>query len=297
VLTLVIVSAILSFDCNGDKSSCCASKFQVGFFFYFFFLYLVALGEGHTSHAFRHLVQTNLVKKKNLKSRSPKCLQLVALQDENSGLVLECGLLCISTAVAFVVFFVETFIYSLKIGEGETPFTRTAQKFRDQDGQQKNQTTPDSFFCLRLFPTSWFLLQHCRAKLASLMLFIPIYHQNLVPVAKCVSGIFSGITMLRGIGIEIFYGCSCPCGVERRLKLVKDAGLIDLSMETCLLFGLANGLQVGSPEFFYDEILNALRGMAMALYASILGLGASWAAFHFLTEILEQCKWKKLVLR
>ncbi|CAN6459605.1 unnamed protein product [Victoria cruziana] len=97
----------------------------------------------------------------------------------------------------------------------------------------------------------------------SIVFFIPIYDRVLIPVARGVSGVPSGITMLQRIGTGMFLSIISivvAALVElKRLNVAKDADVFTM---------------VGLQEFFYDQMPDGLRSMGMALYLSVFGVGS-----------------------
>ncbi|XP_020572723.1 LOW QUALITY PROTEIN: uncharacterized protein LOC110019420 [Phalaenopsis equestris] len=129
----------------------------------------------------------------------------------------------------------------------------------------------------------------------TIVAFIPIYDQILVPVSRKFSSIPTGITQLQRIGIGMFFSVISmvlAALVEiKRLKTAKDHGLIDLPKMTIpmslwwlvpqyLLYGITEVfVTVGLQEFFYDQVPNALRSLGLALYMTIFGIGNFISSF------------------
>ncbi|XP_047306492.1 protein NRT1/ PTR FAMILY 5.10-like [Impatiens glandulifera] len=123
----------------------------------------------------------------------------------------------------------------------------------------------------------------------SIVIFLPIYDQIFVPKTRAITGIPSGITMLKRIGFGIFLSIvsmSIAAIVERkRLITAFHYGLIDKPKETVpisiwwlvpqyILFGIsAVFTMVGLQEFFYDQVPPELKSVGLAIYLSILGVG------------------------
>ncbi|KAF3775325.1 NRT1-PTR FAMILY 5-10 protein [Nymphaea thermarum] len=136
----------------------------------------------------------------------------------------------------------------------------------------------------------------------SVVLFIPIYDQVLVPIARSFTGVPSGITLLQRIGTGLFFSILSmvvAALVElKRVNVAKDSGLIDFPAVTLpisiwwllpqyILFGVSEAFtMVGLQEFFYDQMPNTLRSMGIALYLSIFGVGSFLSGF--LISLIEK---------
>ncbi|XP_045827642.1 protein NRT1/ PTR FAMILY 5.10-like [Trifolium pratense] len=129
----------------------------------------------------------------------------------------------------------------------------------------------------------------------AIVLISPVYDRIFVPVARSLTGIPSGITMLQRIGTGIFlsiFTVIVAALVEiKRLKTAQEYELVDdpnaiVPMSICwlvpqyFLFGISEVFtMVGLQEFFYDQVPNELRSMGLALYLSIVGVGSFLSGF------------------
>ncbi|XP_077241403.1 protein NRT1/ PTR FAMILY 5.10-like [Tasmannia lanceolata] len=136
----------------------------------------------------------------------------------------------------------------------------------------------------------------------SIVILIPIYDRVLIPIARRVTKIPSGITMLQRIGIGMFLSVVSMAVAaiveEQRLVVARDSGLVDMPSETVpmsvwwlvpqyVLFGAADVFtMVGLQEFFYDQVPDELRSVGMSLYLSIFGIGSFLSSF--LISIIEK---------
>ncbi|XP_026410274.1 protein NRT1/ PTR FAMILY 5.10-like [Papaver somniferum] len=129
----------------------------------------------------------------------------------------------------------------------------------------------------------------------SIIIFIPIYDRNFVPLSRVLTQKESGITMLHRIGCGIFLSTMAMVLAalveKKRLQTALDFGLIDKPNEIILisfwwlvpqyiLFGIAEVFaMVGLQEFFYDQVPDDLRSMGLSLYLSIFGIGDFLSGF------------------
>ncbi|XP_060673636.1 protein NRT1/ PTR FAMILY 5.10-like [Ziziphus jujuba] len=129
----------------------------------------------------------------------------------------------------------------------------------------------------------------------TIVLVIPIYDRVFVPVARCVTGKPSGITMLQRIGTGMFLSAISMVVAAiiemKRLKTAQEYNLVDIPSATVpmsvwwlvpqyLLFGVSDVFtMVGLQEFFYDQVPNELRSIGLALYLSIFGVGSFLSSF------------------
>ena len=115
----------------------------------------------------------------------------------------------------------------------------------------------------------------------TIILFIPIYDRNFVPIARALTGKPSGITMLQRSGIGFFLCIVSMVIAEvvetKWLETAKEYGLVDMPnatvpMKVCwlipqyILYGIADVFaMVGLQEFFYYQIPNELRRVGLSL--------------------------------
>ncbi|XP_066367047.1 protein NRT1/ PTR FAMILY 5.10-like [Miscanthus floridulus] len=137
---------------------------------------------------------------------------------------------------------------------------------------------------------------------ASIVTCIVLYDRFLVPVARGVTGVASGITMLQRIGTGIALSLVTlvvAAVVEmKRLRVARDAGgglvVVDVDgsgtsavpmslwwiVPQYVLLGAADVFtMVGMQEFFYDQVPGALKSLGLALYLSVLGVGSFISSF------------------
>ncbi|XP_060197923.1 protein NRT1/ PTR FAMILY 5.10-like [Lycium barbarum] len=129
----------------------------------------------------------------------------------------------------------------------------------------------------------------------SVIIFIPIYEQILVPITRTLTGTACGITKLQGVGSGIFLSVltmAIAALVEmKRLEIAREYGLVDVPNATVpmtiwwlvpqyLLFGITEVFtMVGLQEFFYDQVPREFRSIGLSLYLSIFGVGSFLSSF------------------
>ncbi|KAF6996043.1 hypothetical protein CFC21_012443 [Triticum aestivum] len=129
----------------------------------------------------------------------------------------------------------------------------------------------------------------------SVITCIVLYDRVLVPVARRITGVASGITMLQRIGTGMALALSALVAAAlvemRRLGAARDAGVVDQPGEVVpmslwwivpqyVLLGAADVFaMVGMQEFFYDQMPVELKSLGLALYLSVLGVGSFISSF------------------
>ncbi|GFP81382.1 protein nrt1/ ptr family 5.10, partial [Phtheirospermum japonicum] len=136
----------------------------------------------------------------------------------------------------------------------------------------------------------------------SIIVFIPIYDRILVPTARSITKIPSGITMLQRIGTGVFLSFTsmviAALVESQRLATAVKYGLVDEPNVTVpmsvwwlapqyLLVGVSDVFtMVGLQEFFYDQVPVELKSIGLALYLCIFGIGSFLSSF--LISIIEK---------
>ncbi|RVW74261.1 Protein NRT1/ PTR family 5.4 [Vitis vinifera] len=121
------------------------------------------------------------------------------------------------------------------------------------------------------------------------IVFIPLYDRVLVPIARKVTGLPSGMTTLQRMGIGLFlstFSMVAAALVEaKRISIARDHGIMDSpkSIVPMRVFWLlpqyiitgvgAVFFVVGMQQLFYDQIPDELRSMGAAASNSTLGVG------------------------
>uniref|UniRef100_A0A0E0IVA3 Major facilitator superfamily (MFS) profile domain-containing protein n=1 Tax=Oryza nivara TaxID=4536 RepID=A0A0E0IVA3_ORYNI len=120
---------------------------------------------------------------------------------------------------------------------------------------------------------------------------LPVYDRMVVPLARRVTGGGGGgITMLQRIGAGMATACLAMVVAalveERRLRVARDAGLVDRPDATVpmgvwwlvpqhVLVGVAEVLAViGLEEFFYDQVAGELHSVGLAVSQGVMGVGS-----------------------
>eukprot|EP01018_Ginkgo_biloba_P001010 Gb_27115 [translate_table: standard] len=121
-------------------------------------------------------------------------------------------------------------------------------------------------------------------------LFLPLYDRVLVPLARTFTGNERGITILQRIGVGMFIsivGMVVAALVDgERLQTARINGLLDKPHATIpltvfwltpqyILTGIADGFAlVGLREYFYSEVPDTMRNLAVAISMSVVGVGS-----------------------
>ncbi|KAL5231654.1 hypothetical protein ABZP36_030430 [Zizania latifolia] len=129
----------------------------------------------------------------------------------------------------------------------------------------------------------------------SIVTCVLLYDRVLVPVARRITGVATGITMLQRIGAGIalsLVALVVAALVEmKRLSAARDAGLVDKPgavvpmslwwiVPQYVLLGAADVFaMVGMQEFFYDQVPGALKTFGLAFSLSVLGVGSFLSSF------------------
>ncbi|XP_077245751.1 protein NRT1/ PTR FAMILY 5.4-like [Tasmannia lanceolata] len=116
---------------------------------------------------------------------------------------------------------------------------------------------------------------------------VPIYDRILIPAARRITGIPSGLTTLQRIGIGMFLSVISMVVAalveKQRLKIARQIGPTDLTVRMSvwwllpqyIIFGAADVFAiVGLQELFYDQMPDGLRSVGSAAYLSILSMGS-----------------------
>ncbi|KAJ7287881.1 hypothetical protein O6H91_04G140400 [Diphasiastrum complanatum] len=123
-----------------------------------------------------------------------------------------------------------------------------------------------------------------------ILVFLPMYDRFLVPFLRRFSRNARGISLLQRLGIGLFFSLTSMVAAalteSKRLKVARQHGLLDKPFSKLpmsifqlspqyALFGFADVFFiVGLQEFFYDQMPDTMRSMALALYLSTIGVGS-----------------------
>ncbi|KAK9283125.1 hypothetical protein L1049_011356 [Liquidambar formosana] len=123
-----------------------------------------------------------------------------------------------------------------------------------------------------------------------ILITVPIYDRILVPIARNITGLPSGITMLQRMGIGMFLSILTmvvAALVEaHRVSIAKAHGLINSPKATVpmgvwwllpqyMLSGVSDVFTIiGMQELFYDQMPEKMRSMGAAAYVSTIGGGS-----------------------
>ncbi|XP_058091260.1 protein NRT1/ PTR FAMILY 5.10-like [Magnolia sinica] len=162
---------------------------------------------------------------------------------------------------------------------------------------------PGTFFTKQCSTTNRKIFSSFEVSPASLVVFInltaiafvPVYDGILVPIARRLTGIPSGITMLQRIGIGMLFSVTSmvvAALVEmRRLGIAREYAPFDHPNATIpmsfwwllpqyIICGLADLFTVvGLQEFFYDQMPHGMRSIGAAAFLSIFGIGNFLSSF------------------
>jgi peptide/histidine transporter 3/4 len=171
-------------------------------------------------------------------------------------------------------------VYGVVFAQPPTLFTKQGATLDRRVGSSSFQVPPAALQC---FMTT------------SMITCVVLYDRILVPVARKVSGIASGITMLQrigaGMGLAAVAFVVAALVEMRRLSVARDAGVVDQPdavvpmslwwiVPQYLLLGAADVFtMVGMQEFFYDQMPSALKSLGLGLYLSVIGVGSFISSF------------------
>ncbi|CAM0955383.1 unnamed protein product [Alopecurus aequalis] len=171
-------------------------------------------------------------------------------------------------------------LYGVVFAQPPTLFTKQAATLDRRVGSSSFQVPPAALQC--------FLG-------VSVIACVVLYDRVLVPVARRLTGMASGITMLQRIGTGMALALAAlvvAALVEmRRLSAARDAGVVDQPdafvpmslwwiVPQYVLLGAADVFtMVGMQEFFYDQMPGELKSLGLALYLSVLGVGSFISSF------------------
>ncbi|KAM0864457.1 hypothetical protein ACQ4PT_043910 [Festuca glaucescens] len=171
-------------------------------------------------------------------------------------------------------------LYGVVFAQSPTLFTKQAATLDRRVGSSLFQIPPAAMQC--------FLG-------VSIIICVVLYDRVLVPVARRITGVASGITMLQRIGTGMALALAALVVATlmemRRLRAARDAGVVDVPeavvpmslwwmVPQYVLLGAADVFTlVGMQEFFYDQMPGELKSLGLALYLSVLGVGSFISSF------------------
>ncbi|KAM0864454.1 hypothetical protein ACQ4PT_043908 [Festuca glaucescens] len=171
-------------------------------------------------------------------------------------------------------------LYGVVFAQPSTLFTKQAATLDRSLGSSSLQVPPAALQCFTG---------------VSIITCIVMYDLVLVPVARKITGVASGFTMLQRIGTGITLSLAAllvAALVEmRRLSAARDAGVGDQPnavvpmslwwiVPQYVLLGAADVFtMVGMQEFFYDQMPGQLKSLGLAFYLSVFGVGSFISSF------------------
>ncbi|GAV75265.1 PTR2 domain-containing protein [Cephalotus follicularis] len=124
----------------------------------------------------------------------------------------------------------------------------------------------------------------------TILITVPIYDRIFVPMARKITGLPSGISILQRIGIGLFVSIfeMVVAGLveAKRVSIARDRGLMDMPKATVpmslwwllpqyILSGIGDVFTIiGLQELFYDQMPESMRSLGAAAYISIVGVGS-----------------------
>jgi peptide/histidine transporter 3/4 len=211
------------------------------------------------------------------RKRSPESVSLIEHSEtaKNDVIVEE-----VRSMARLIPIWVTCLLYGVVFAQPPTLFTKQAATLDRTVGSSGFQIPPAALQCFSGI---------------SMIICVVLYDRVLVPVARRVSGVTLGITMLQRIGTGMALAVAAlviAALVEmRRLTTAMDAGVVDQPdaavpmslwwiVPQYALIGAADVFtMVGMQEFFYDQMPNTFKSLGLALYLSVLGVGSFISSF------------------
>ncbi|KAK9162145.1 hypothetical protein Syun_003047 [Stephania yunnanensis] len=239
---------------------------------------------------------------------------ILSYVQENLGWPLVFGIPCVCMLVSLLLFLVGSKTYRYNVKENETsPYSNIAKEIK-QDGFSKageviSRLGPIWCTCLihsvivaqtsTLYTKQGSTMDRSIGSIlqipaASLAIFVhitaivtlPIYDRVFVPIARALTGRQSGITTLQRMGFGMFLSIIAMMVssiVEtKRLRTAAEHGVdetVPMSvlwlLPQYILCGVSSAnTNVGSTQFFYDEVPNESKSMGLALIFTNIGVGS-----------------------